>query len=582
MGPPAGVSQGSTLAGSTLMSLRGRESVLLRNFKVDSRMLRGVRVNRILSRCGAFWRSSAVDAEAYDDSFAKSELVGRLDDFISHDWSAARWKKHIALCVVYNTEAAVVMTLLIVLLLRGLFSFRILPAPPLTGARLQWVAGQQVEMPLTYFFLPVGLTIFWLFFFLGQDIRQLLCCCRRRRIVFVDKACIEQSNPQRKRRGILMLAGFLAHSDRLVVLWSPRYLTRLWCVYEIATWLYIKNNFRDVDFLPLSRGVMLALDFCAFTFRFGFNNLGYSFLGISFTELLWLGHTSYALIVVAGADRLATELKELPSQLENFEIRDSKCFCCTNDHSDPATKQDLPCDRKLVYSAIGQWFGQEREAQDETESDYRETQLQAALDSFDVCVRTDVLNELVARSGIARYSLRDAFFFTTPGVIYFCDYAPYILDEPFSIRQRWYVYAACLCICCYPCMGRLRLDLVFALNDLFDRIGWSSCGLLRFLLASSLYLAIISLLFWPLRFTLAMESPVPFYVTVLGYVLLTLWLYGAGTGTELWPALRRRSKAYTGSALASQTVEDSLLEFPAGGVGLPAHRNVAQARIQSL
>ena len=39
---------------------------------------------------------------------------------------------------------------------------------------------------------------------------------------------IHQTNKLKKEEGILGLAGFLNMSHRLLVLWSPRYLTRVW------------------------------------------------------------------------------------------------------------------------------------------------------------------------------------------------------------------------------------------------------------------------------------------------------------------------------------------------------------------
>ena len=45
-------------------------------------------------------------------------------------------------------------------------------------------------------------------------------------LVFLDKLCISQTDPVKKEQGILGLGGFLRVSQRLIVLWSPRYFSR--------------------------------------------------------------------------------------------------------------------------------------------------------------------------------------------------------------------------------------------------------------------------------------------------------------------------------------------------------------------
>ena len=46
------------------------------------------------------------------------------------------------------------------------------------------------------------------------------------------QVCIHQTDQSLKEAGVFGLAGILKHSKRMVVLWSLRYFSRLWCVYE--------------------------------------------------------------------------------------------------------------------------------------------------------------------------------------------------------------------------------------------------------------------------------------------------------------------------------------------------------------
>eukprot|EP00439_Symbiodinium_sp_Y106_P064375 s539_g10.t1 len=62
-----------------------------------------------------------------------------------------------------------------------------------------------------------------------------------------------------KQKGIMGLAGFLKLSKRLVVLWSPRYFTRLWCVYEIATWTKLRKSLRQLIIAPVAQGLFMVL-----------------------------------------------------------------------------------------------------------------------------------------------------------------------------------------------------------------------------------------------------------------------------------------------------------------------------------
>ena len=55
----------------------------------------------------------------------------------------------------------------------------------------------------------------------------------------MDKLCIDQDDKERKEAGIRNLGAFLSHTSTLVVLWSSQYLERLWCVFELATWLHM-------------------------------------------------------------------------------------------------------------------------------------------------------------------------------------------------------------------------------------------------------------------------------------------------------------------------------------------------------
>ena len=73
-----------------------------------------------------------------------------------------------------------------------------------------------------------GYVVFLVQFCFWQRIRS---CFVAPCMVFLDKLCIHQTQPDLKQEGIAGLGAFVKSSDKLVVLWSSRYFTRL-CLSE--------------------------------------------------------------------------------------------------------------------------------------------------------------------------------------------------------------------------------------------------------------------------------------------------------------------------------------------------------------
>ena len=53
--------------------------------------------------------------------------------------------------------------------------------------------------------------------------------CKPSDMCFIDAACVHQTDPNLMKRGIHGIGGFLLVSKELRIIWSPVYLTRLWC-----------------------------------------------------------------------------------------------------------------------------------------------------------------------------------------------------------------------------------------------------------------------------------------------------------------------------------------------------------------
>ena len=56
---------------------------------------------------------------------------------------------------------------------------------------------------------------------------------------FIDAACVHQADETLMKRGIHGIGGFLLVSKELRIIWSPVYLTRLWCAALLEIQEYV-------------------------------------------------------------------------------------------------------------------------------------------------------------------------------------------------------------------------------------------------------------------------------------------------------------------------------------------------------
>merc|ERR1712039_474003 len=68
--------------------------------------------------------------------------------------------------------------------------------------------------------------------------------------VWFDKACIDQNDIEADLRGLPL---FLSGCKTLLVLCGPTYLTRLWCVMELFTFVHMGGDIDRVTVLRIVR-----------------------------------------------------------------------------------------------------------------------------------------------------------------------------------------------------------------------------------------------------------------------------------------------------------------------------------------
>ncbi|CAJ1393345.1 unnamed protein product [Effrenium voratum] len=181
-------------------------------------------------------------------------------------------------------------------------------------------------------------------------------------MVFFDKLCINQFDPQEKEKGILGLGAFAMRSKQVLVLWSPEYFNRLWCSFEIACFLSPVYK-GTVQFLSVKGSCVLFLTsilwhivmfafFASFSMMDQFYATGSMNHWIALTTFMASFTIPLLMLVNYLGMSLAQSVMQLPSRLQNFRVQETQCFCCANYHQDPRTSSELPCDRELVYESL--------------------------------------------------------------------------------------------------------------------------------------------------------------------------------------------------------------------------------------
>eukprot|EP00929_Paragymnodinium_shiwhaense_P064204 TRINITY_DN3213_c1_g1_i1.p1 TRINITY_DN3213_c1_g1~~TRINITY_DN3213_c1_g1_i1.p1 ORF type:complete len:679 (+),score=73.05 TRINITY_DN3213_c1_g1_i1:201-2237(+) len=355
--------------------------------ELPSDLLRGVYVHHMLAGLGRHFDGS----EATDDDYELSMPLDAIDDFISHDWQTPRLPKILALYFVYNYHAACICSCVAAVVAHLLQTslqvgpFGVTNQNREVGCWAIWAGSA------TY----LVLLVFWQ--------RWRACMRLRKRNVFLDKLCIHQSDGDKKVQSILGIGAFLKHSQRLVVLWSPRYLTRLWCTYELATWQHLARCFESsVKFVPVAYATTLSIaTFGAIIFL---NIL--VFLGQPFLLII-----PYFLVLIHFLRRSSRDVHEVWPQLSRFSVKRASCYCCTHNHRNPDTEEVILCDRTLVIGALASRFPDATNAEN----------IDERLDEYDEEVREELL-EALEQHLVVDLKYRDAISCCLPVFWRICDY----------------------------------------------------------------------------------------------------------------------------------------------------------------
>ncbi|CAJ1439372.1 unnamed protein product, partial [Effrenium voratum] len=307
------------------------------HLQVDEEILRGIPLKETLRFAGKVWRTrpsklSPVECEAL---WNRAQPTSSLDVFFSHTWMTAGWWKFMALSLQDSLMMCLLCWALAVGVAVTLCVFEILPLyETVSMENMMAQSTQYAHTPWTALFGLVGMMI-------GLLGKPYLPDFGRRVICFLDVACIHQGKGEFMERGIYGLGGVLKVSNELRVLWSKPYLSRLWCIFELAA-------YREAN--PTGRIVLVPL-----------------YVEITVVLTVLLVHattlTFQAALLIASQLALATQLVPMllmavgchflrRSYLAKYKLAsDLRCFQL----SQAVCSSDF--DREYVTSAICRWYG---------------------------------------------------------------------------------------------------------------------------------------------------------------------------------------------------------------------------------
>eukprot|EP00929_Paragymnodinium_shiwhaense_P052402 TRINITY_DN26251_c0_g1_i5.p1 TRINITY_DN26251_c0_g1~~TRINITY_DN26251_c0_g1_i5.p1 ORF type:complete len:453 (+),score=38.87 TRINITY_DN26251_c0_g1_i5:449-1807(+) len=352
----------------------------------------------------------------------------------------------LALLFIYNTPAAALLSIA-------------------TGAFLSLMKAFLSEEDKLAWWIRLACIAVWLTVLLFWQ--RIRCIFRNPRHAFLDKLCIHQTDIIKKEKGIKGLAGFLRVSDRLVILWSPSYFTRLWCAYELVAWYHMHGaTGRAVHFLPVS-----AAEFCL-SITIGL------ILGSVVASLLTMGKEAddseyiivklaFLLAVIPVFERMVESvqtLKNLEESLKTFRIDKTHCFCCSNDHKFPGTDTPIPCDRKMVHYTLLEWS--------QSRFTCAQKNMDLALDQFNQLVQNELSSIFMGKINKTLHfcGYWDIVRATVPFAWSCCSYIEHLVRAgEYGRAVRWVIEFSTPCLFTIP----ITVAIAIIMTEKMDK--WKRC-----------------------------------------------------------------------------------------------------------
>ncbi|CAE6971872.1 unnamed protein product [Symbiodinium sp. CCMP2592] len=262
-----------------------------------------------------------------------SKKTSSFDAFVSHTWWTPGSQKFISLLLRFYWHYAVFAVIVASTVILIMYRLDILPMP------LRFTS-QYVLFPRT---IPCGP---WASLFaFPVSLIALLCAplvpCSSFDI-FYDVTCIHQTDPVMRERGIYGIGGYLTVSKELRILWSVPYLTRLWCIFELAGYRKANPEGKIVFQPVMVERHFFVLWVCMYlvTCIFQFLNTG------SARGAFLIAAVVGCFALIPGIHEIRRGFQEQEHSLQNMANFDLELVSCSSDF-----------DKRFIVAAVSQWYG---------------------------------------------------------------------------------------------------------------------------------------------------------------------------------------------------------------------------------
>ncbi|CAJ1405676.1 unnamed protein product [Effrenium voratum] len=304
---------------------------------LDAELARGIPLHHAL-RTGRLWRLSPIDMalQERDRLWHLSSPVKKYDLFLSHTWQSSGTQKYLALLLQFACPLVFGAWAVAAALAFGLGVMDMLPSP-FQAKYLFANSGVSEPVPLGCWILLSNLVSLCTFFawpYLPQPTSKRC---------FLDAVSINQVDQQLMQRGVYGIGGFLSISQELRILWTPQYLSRLWCVFEIA--MYRKAN--PSGKITLAPVYVEVVALCLWLTMVLLMFVQWSTWILGVTTNLAIGALLFSGVPVCWAiqrlRRSAYIERQLWLGLAEFDLQTAGCR--------------MEFDKRFVHESIAQWYG---------------------------------------------------------------------------------------------------------------------------------------------------------------------------------------------------------------------------------